>query len=36
MNDEWEFDKKILQEIGMKLGTVLPDECVKSWILILE
>jgi hypothetical protein len=36
LNDEWEFDKKILQEIGMKLGTVLPDECVKSWILILE
>lgn len=36
LNDHWEFDKKILQEIEMKLSTVLPDECVNSWILILE
>ncbi|MBN2910320.1 SMI1/KNR4 family protein [Polycladomyces sp. WAk] len=36
LNDGWEFDKKILQEIEGKLSTFLPKECVKNWVMILE
>ncbi|MGA9175441.1 MAG: hypothetical protein WBZ33_15905 [Thermoactinomyces sp.] len=36
LNDKWEFDRKILQEIEMKLGAIMPEECVRNWILILE
>lgn len=36
LNDEWEFDKKILREIEKKLGAILPNESVKNWILMLE
>ncbi|KPC77226.1 hypothetical protein ADL26_02895 [Thermoactinomyces vulgaris] len=36
LNDEWEFDKKILREIENRLRAILPYDSVENWISMLE